>query len=56
MQSSNTQNLELAYQKKVEQLLQEQNCFKVIMVKHLNHKSIDFLLYTYYFSIKILVI
>ena len=32
MQSTNTQILELSYQKKVEQLLQDQNCFKLIMV------------------------
>jgi hypothetical protein len=32
MQSSNTQNLEISYQKKVEALLQDQNCFKILMV------------------------
>lgn len=32
MQSTNTQNLEIIYQKKVESLLQDQNCFKIIMV------------------------
>jgi hypothetical protein len=32
MQSLNTQNIEMAYQKKVESLLHDQNCFKTIMV------------------------